>query len=480
MSVGARIDHVRTEDLLDEPVPTERAPRGGVSRRNKVAGLVLAVTGLPLVTLLLDGTSTLSLEGDVLVYLLLVVIIALVGGMLVALASALAAALLINYFFVTPVHTFDIAHGDQVVALFVFVAVAGIVSGAVELANRRARLAELALAQAETLSTLAGADLDETDNMESVVLKQRDHRTNEWRDAERAGWGVIGADAPLRFDVPITHDLRLVGRGPALFAEDQRVLRAFAAAAQTAFEGRQLTERAREAESLAAADRQRTALLAAVGHDLRTPLAGVKAAVSSLRQTDVAWSDEERDELLATIEESADRLTALVNNLLDSTRLAAGTVTPLLVPIGYDEVAVRALAGLADAGRVELEIEETLPDVLADAGLLERVVANVVDNALRYGKGAPVVLRASAYADRVELRIVDYGPGVPKKARDEIFAPFMRLDGNGPSDRDGASGVGLGLSVARGFTEVMGGTLTAEDTPGGGLTVVVSLPAVVR
>jgi two-component system sensor histidine kinase KdpD len=120
---------------------------------------------------------------------------------------------------------------------------------------------------------------------------------------------------------------------------------------------------------------------------------------------------------------------------------------------------------------VVLEIGEDLPDVSADVGLLERVVANLVDNALRHGGGAPVVLRASAYEGRAELRIVDSGPGVPTKARDHLFAPFQRL-----GDRDATTGVGLGLSVARGLTEVMGGALTAEDTPGGGLTTVISLP----
>jgi two-component system sensor histidine kinase KdpD len=179
---------------------------------------------------------------------------------------------------------------------------------------------------------------------------------------------------------------------------------------------------------------------------------------------------------MTTIEESADRLTALVDNMLGSSRLAAGAVTPLLAPVGYYEVASRALVGLKGADRVKVDIDETLPDVLADAGLLERVVANVVDNALRYAGDAPIVLRASAHAQRVELRIADSGPGVPKKSRDALFAPFKRLGGAHPSDRDGITGVGLGLSVARGFTAIMGGTLTAEDTPGGGLTVAVSLP----
>jgi len=162
-----------------------------------------------------------------------------------------------------------------------------------------------------------------------------------------------------------------------------------------------------------------------------------------------------------------------VDNLLDSSRLAAGAVVPRIAPVGYDEVAALALTGVDGAQRVRVEIDESLPAVLADAGLLERVVANVVDNALKYGRGAPVAARASAHADRVELRVVDSGPGVPRDAAAGLFTPFQRL-----GDRQVTSGVGLGLSVARGFTEAMGGTLTAEDTPGGGLTVVISLPAV--
>jgi two-component system sensor histidine kinase KdpD len=117
-----------------------------------------------------------------------------------------------------------------------------------------------------------------------------------------------------------------------------------------------------------------------------------------------------------------------------------------------------------------VDIDERLPEVLADAGLLERVVANVVDNALRHGAGAPVALRARTRAGRIELRVVDIGPGVPAGEADHLFVPFRRL-GN-----SGHSGLGLGLSVARGFVEAMGGTLTAEDTPGGGLTVVIGLP----
>jgi len=159
-------------------------------------------------------------------------------------------------------------------------------------------------------------------------------------------------------------------------------------------------------------------------------------------------------------------------NLLDSSRIATGAVTPELQLVGYDEVALLALRGLDGTDRVRLDLADDLPEVLADPGLLERVVANLLDNALRHGRGCPVTVRGSTYGDRVELRVVDGGPGVPRGQADRLFAPFQRLGDREPR------GLGLGLSVARGFTEAMGGTLTAEDTPGGGLTMAVSLPVV--
>jgi two-component system sensor histidine kinase KdpD len=479
VSISARLTYVRAEDLLDEEVPTARGRYRGLSARRQLGGLALAVVLQPLLTLLLDRTvSSLSIEGEVLLYLLAVVVIAVVGGVFVAVAAAIAAAALINWYFVPPLHTFDIAHADQAVALAVFVAVAVIVSGAMEIAARRARAARQAAQQAETLSTLAGADLDETETlrsildrarvtfaMESVVLKARDHETGEWADVERAGWGSLQA---LRFDVPIGRDLRLVGRGPALFAEDQRVLHAFAAAAQTAYEGRRLTAQAREAESIAAADRQRSALLAAVGHDLRTPLAAIKAAATTLRSTDVEWSVADRDALLATVEDSVDRLDGIVGNLLDASRLEAGALSVQLVPVALDEVVAAAVLELGSAG-IEVDVPEDLPMVNADPGLLERVLFNLIDNAVRHGGGA-VEISARAGAESAKLEVTDHGPGVAPDAREQLFVPFRRLD---DSNTDG---VGLGLAVARGLTEAMGGALVADGASGGGLTMRMRLP----
>lgn len=487
MSISARITYVPAEDLLAEPVPTRRATRRTLARERQVSGLALAVVGLPLLTLLLHAAQdALSLEGEVLLYLLAVVVIALVGGVVAALPTAVAAALLINFFFVEPLHTLDVAHGDQAVALAVFVAVAAIVSGAVELSARRARAAQQAAEQAETLAALAGADLDEVDTlhrildrarrtfaMRSVVLLVREPESGEWSEAERAGGDPAADEAPLRFDLPIDTRLRLVGRGPALFAEDQRVLGAFAAAAETAFEGRRLSEQARHAADLAAIDRQRTALLAAVGHDLRTPLAAVKAAVSSLRQADMVWSEAERADLLATIEQSADRLDSVISNLLDASRLEAGALSVHPRPVALDEVVAAALLTVPGARDVaDVDVAESLPPVQADPGLLERLLANLVDNAVRHGgAGGPVEITATAGSSSAKLAVIDHGPGVPAEDRERLFMPFQHLD-----DRRAVGGVGLGLAVARGFADAMGGALVADRSPGGGLTMRLRLP----
>jgi K+-sensing histidine kinase KdpD len=479
-----QVSYVRSEDLLADPVPPSRAPVGGLGRRRHVTGALVALLGLPLLTLLLaHARDALSLESQVLLYLLVVVIIAVIGGLAVALASAVAAAFLINYFFVKPEHTLEVAQGEQALALAVFLIVAAVVSWAVEAAARRARAAESAARQAETLSELARSDFEQDDSlrsvlarardsfgMESVTLSARQHPSGDWIDVDNAGWAPPGEEAPLRFDVPIGTELRLVGRGPALFAEDQRVLRAFADAARTAYEGQRLSERAGEARELAAADRQRTALLAAVGHDLRTPLAGIKASVSTLRQTDVAWSDEQRSELLAAIEESADRLGAVVENLLDASRLEAGALTVQPVPVALDEVIAGALLAVPGAREsVTVDVPEDLPLVHADPGLLERVLANLIENAVRHG-GGPVEVVATAGELSARVKVVDHGPGVPATQRARLFEPFER------SGESSTQGAGLGLTVARGFTEAMDGVLIADASDGGGLTMRLRLP----
>jgi two-component system sensor histidine kinase KdpD len=214
----------------------------------------------------------------------------------------------------------------------------------------------------------------------------------------------------------------------------------------------------------------RTALLAAVSHDLRTPLASIKASVSSLRQTDVQWSEEDQADLLATIEQNADRLDALIGNLLDMSRLHTGSLQPFLRPTAIDEVAPAALLGLDDCLRLEMAVPDGFPLVLADPGLLERILANLFSNALRYSPpGRPPELHAELVDDTVLLEVVDHGQGVPDEQKERVFEPFTRVGDRHP-------GVGLGLAVAKGFAEAMGGRIMAKDTPGGGLTVQITLP----
>jgi K+-sensing histidine kinase KdpD len=309
----------------------------------------------------------------------------------------------------------------------------------------------------------------ESFGMESVALMERQGDTDHV--AAYAGRPLHGNPV---ISVPARDGMRLVAEGPELFAEDRKLLTRLAAAAARAWEGQQLAGEAAQARQLAEIDRLRAALLAAVGHDLRTPLAGIKAAVSSLRQHDVTWSQAEENELLETIEESADRLDELIANLLAMSRLQAGALSVDVRPVVLQEVVAKALVGVP-VDVVVLDVPDDLPLVLADPGLLERVIANLVDNARRFSpSGVPV--RVTAWADDFAyLRVADSGPGVPDADWDRMFTPFQRL-----GDQRSETGVGLGLAIARGFSEATGGSLVPSSTPGGGLTMTVQLPLMGR
>jgi two-component system sensor histidine kinase KdpD len=269
---------------------------------------------------------------------------------------------------------------------------------------------------------------------------------------------------------PIRADLRLRLFGAADDTLSQRTVEGYGAQAAAALDRERLRVQAAQAEILGAGNRMRTALLAAVSHDLRTPLAAVKASVSSLRQRDVEWSAADQSELLATIEENADRLDGLIANLLDMSRIHTGSLQPLLRPVSLEEIAPLALRGL-DGSAIRLDLPDGLPLVVTDPGLLERAVANLLANALRYSPpGEPPELRATAHDGELHLDVVDHGPGVSPGSRQTMFLPFQQL-----GDRRNAGGVGLGLAVARGFVEATGGTLTAQTTPGGGLTMRIRL-----
>jgi two-component system sensor histidine kinase KdpD len=449
-----------------------RLPRPTLRRSpaRRALSLLLGLVVPPLLTLLLTQTrDAINLASDILLYLAVVIGIACLGGVVSALVASLTASLLLNYYFIPPIHRFTINEPNNILALVVFVVVGMVVAAIVDTATRLAERAARATAEAETLSSLAGSVLRGDQAVPALLERLRE--TFAVESAELAEGSPPPAESGVEV-VPIAERAALVLRGRPLPASDRRVLAAFAAHVSAALERARLAEVAAEVEPVKAADRLRTALLAAVSHDLRTPLAVALASVSSLREADVEFTPAEQGELLGTAEVSLQKLSRLVDNLLDLSRLQAGALTLNLQPTALEDVVPLALDSLTDA---EVELRSAglhdVPEVRADPPLLERVVANLASNAVRHAAGRPVLITASSLGDRVELRIADRGPGLPEEDRERVFQPFQRL-----GDTDNENGVGLGLALARGLTEAMGGELTPEDTPGGGLTMVLALP----
>ncbi len=472
-------------------------PSSALSPARRVAALILAVVGLGLLTVVLTSLrGQLALPSDMLLYLAFVVVVALVGGLYPALCAALLGSLLLNYYFAPPYHRFAIAAHENVLALVVFLAVAIAVSATVDAAARRTREAASAGAEAETLSTLAGSvlrgaspvpalldHLRETLAFTGVTLLERNPQAPPSPDLQHDpdSWRIVAAVGdqpsltPGQGDAEVLVDDRisLVLRGHPLAAADRRMVQAFAAQAVLALDQERLSTQAAAAGPLAEVDRMRTALLSAVSHDLRTPLASAKAAVGGLRTGGALFSDADREELMATVEESLDKLNRLVDNLLDMSRLQAGALGLNTEAMSMAENVAMALDDLgAEGSQIVVQIPDEFLEVMADPALVERVLVNVARNALRYSPPEqPPLIAVSEHGGFVETRIIDRGPGIPATEWDNVFLPFQRL-----GDRDNATGVGLGLALSRGLAEAMGGSLTPENTPGGGLTMILRLP----
>lgn len=486
------------------PAPEHRlrlAELGVLDRRRTLLGLVLALL-LPVLVqlaaapLLADGRGGRTLATVELLQLLAAVLVALVGGLWPAVVAAVAGSLVLNWFTTDPVGSLSVASPEGVVGLLVFLAVACAVALAVGAATRRYEQAARAAAEADAMSELALGILGSSGGTEEflervrstlglravTLLARRPADGHVSGHGRASGWDLIATagEAP-----PVSHAAAddavapdgyytlLVGGHP-LDDGERRTLQAFGVYLVAMRERAQLA-RSREANRrLEEGNTIRTAILQAVSHDLRTPLAGIKLSVSSLRQPSVEFSPEEEAELLGTIEDYTDRLSHVVGNLLDMSRISADTVRPLLRPVTWREVLPRGLAG---EDRVADLIPANAPPVDADPVLLERAVANLVENALRYAPDAAVELTARSGVQDEKgrpcgvLRVVDHGAGIPPEDLLVVFRPFQRL-----GDDTAQGGVGLGLAVAKGFVEAMGGRIEAEETPGGGLTMSVALP----
>ncbi|WP_308222232.1 sensor histidine kinase [Microbacterium oleivorans] len=480
--IGATV--IRESGDIDVHIVTHSAaggrfalPRwgGALSMRRRVAGFFLAFLGGPLLTwLLVSFHSAESITSDVLSYQLLVVVVALIGGIWPALWAAVLSGVTLNFFFVDPLYTLQIKSPREILALLLYVVIAVLVSVVVDRAARTTRVARRAAAEAELLQTVAGSVLRGGGAVEALV---------EWtREAFRlAGVRLVSGEVtlassgePLRDGrhtaLPVGERAVLELHGHDLQASERRLLSAIVAQLDAALQRADLAEVASGLAPLEASDRVRSALLSALSHDLRRPLAAATAAVGGLRSG--TYSDRDRLELLQTADESLGMLATLVTDLLDVSRLQAGALAVSLQAVDPADAVLPALEELG-AGPASVDIDLDGDAVVrADPVLLQRVIVNLLANALRFSpEGQKVRIATSRFGSSAEIRIIDHGPGIPAERRDDVFVPFQRL-----GDTDNSTGLGLGLALSKGFVEGMGGTLTPEDTPGGGLTMVVSLP----
>ncbi|GHD22858.1 sensor histidine kinase [Nocardiopsis kunsanensis] len=479
--------HIVTHEEVGSGRWSLSKPGRGLGEHRLVTGWGLALVAPPLLslTLALPTFDNIGPASESLLLLFITVATAAVGGLFPALVSALWSALLLTVL-LSPLHGRPSVSVDNLLALVAFILVGTLVALVVEVAARRAAQAARGRAEADAVSLLAGSVLagneplpallrriTETFGQRSAALLERVDGGG-WRVVNTVGTPVCESEEDADVLVTINDGLTLALKGRVLPAADRGVLWAFAAHIAIAMEQQRLEWDAAEARGQAAGNRIRTALLAAVSHDLRTPLTSIKASLSSLRATDIELTPQDRDDLLETAEESTDRLNQLIDNLLDMSRVHTDSVRPKLRAVGLEEVVPATLLGLP-RGAVRVDVPDGLPRVYADAGLLERAVANVVSNAVRHNPDptVPVLVNASAHGNEVQLRVVDRGPGVSDEGKQRMFEAFQRL-GDAPQ----GTGVGLGLAVARGFVETMRGGLTPEDTPGGGLTMVFTLRAV--
>jgi two-component system, OmpR family, sensor histidine kinase KdpD len=471
--------HIVTHAAAGGRLALPRITGGALGWRRQVLGFAVALVFGPLLSwIMFTFRSPESITSEVLAYQLLVVVVALIGGIRPAVFAAVLSGITLDFLFVAPLFTITVAHPLHVLALALYVVIAILVSIIVDQAARRARTAKRATAEAELLAAVAGNVLRGDNAVLALVSRTREAFGLSGVRLLTAEGEVLASDGePLAdgrtttVEVGASHAV-LELSGDALDAPARRLLDAIVAQLSAAIEHTDLRATAAEAAALAETDQVRSALLSAVSHDLRRPLASAVAAIGGLRGAHDLSADD-RAELLATADESLATLSTLVTDLLDVSRVEAGVLAVSATRIDATGPVLAAVdeLGLGPAD-VELALDPALPALRADPVLLQRVIVNVLANAHRHSPvGARVLVSTSALGERAEIRIIDRGEGVPAERRDSIFQPFQRF-----GDTDNTTGLGLGLALSRGFAEGMGGSLTPEDTPGGGLTMVISLP----
>ena len=505
------------------------------ARQPKAGYVVTLVAVAALTALLLPLRPWLSLLNIGLLYLLLVVLIAARWGWGPGLFASVVAHLTVNFFFVPPLHHFIVEDPANVLALLAFLGVAALTSSLLarartgEAAARR-REQEVAILYELSRLIIVGPDLASTlsticervrqvftvesctvllpgagglapvagngplDAVPASACERRaadealaTGRTVVLGDGGRRRPRIIGMKdhrvptvyAPLCVGGRVTGVLRAVGRlrTRAFAADELRLLEAFADEAALAVDRDRLLHEAARAEALQEADRLKSALLSAVSHDLRTPLASIKAAASSLLQADVQWDAATRREFLSAIDEETDRLSRLVGNLLDLSRIEGGALRP--EKDWYDvgellETVAGRLGRTVTDHRVRLDVAPDVGEVLLDYVQIGQVLANLIENAAKFApKGTEIHLSARRRDGAVAVSVADQGPGIPAAERARVFEKFHRIGRTGQH----VVGTGLGLAISKGLVEAHGGHIWVEDAPGRGARFVFSLPA---
>jgi two-component system, OmpR family, sensor histidine kinase KdpD len=477
------VDAANAGDVIpDRPTVTVSLRRRATAW---IAGPVLLAALTPVGVAVRD---VIGLSTVLLVLLAVVLAVAAIGGRLVGIVTAVAAMLVANWFFVPPFGTLSIDDPENLVSLVVFVAVAATVGTLVDLAARRATSSQLARAEASLLAHAAAVVAADPEPLPALLEQIRStfgFTTVELIAANPEGDTVLAAadatgtgsgateETSTSTWIPIGQGgrrLQVSGRRPD--SADLRVLRALVDQLEVAVDAQERRDERERLDRVGAADAVRTGLLRSVSHDLRTPLASIKAMVTGLLDPAVRWTPEQRTEALTVVDEETDRLDRVVGNLLDASRLQIGAVGVQVSDVPIRDVVINSLRAV-DVARETVTVDvEGEPIGRADPALLERALANVISNAIRHGGGEAPRIMAAAVGDQVTVCVIDRGPGVDPALRSALGQPFGRL-----GDATAASeGVGLGLSIAIGFVEAMGGTIAFDETPGGGLTVSVTLP----
>jgi two-component system, OmpR family, sensor histidine kinase KdpD len=448
-----------------------------MNQRSLAIGVVVAAGAIALITALIYPLKeVVPVVSTGTLYLLAVLLVASNWGLWLGLPTAVAGALAWNYFHIPPTGRFTIAEGENWLALLVFLVAAVVVSTLAGLARSRAEEAERGRREADLYAEMARLLLGGESVEDS--LKAAGRRIAQALDLPSVAIELTWVDSDSRRRaVPLIVDGSRIGtvlvpagtdRG-VLDALQDRVVPGLETLVAAVRRRDELESQVIETKALRRSNVVKTTLLRSVSHDLRSPLTAITAAADGLASDTL--SDESRRELASVIRTESARLSRLVNDLLDLSRLQAGSLEPRQDWIGLDEVVDAAAHSVPrPAGGFDVQIDADLPPLNADEAQLERAIANVLENASRVAGDQPVAIRGRLAGRQVMLRISDRGPGIPRQDLERVFEPFHRA-----REGDGA-GSGLGLAIARGFLEANGGRIRAESLPGQGTSFVISLP----